>query len=129
MIDPVYPSIHPSFHRTYTYPQVIHPSIRYSFNYLVNQHILGPIVLSSTCLSASLYRYQEFCHLTRRNTRDRPYGLISSGNRTWSSCRQGDLRKEKGHYRLLAMETTVLLIISNCNFKIDKMGMSGGDDA
>lgn len=41
----------------------------------------------------------------------------------------GDLRKEKGHYCLLAMETTVLLIISNCNFKIDKMGMSGGDDA
>lgn len=86
-------------------------------------------MLSSTCVSASLYRYQEFCHLMRRNTRDRPCSLISSGNRTWDSRRQGDLRKEKGPYCLLAMETTVLLIISNCNFKIDKMGMSGGDDA
>lgn len=86
-------------------------------------------MLSSTCLSASLYKYQEFCHLTRRNTRDRPYGLISSGNRTWGSWRRGDLRKEKGHPHLLATETTALLIISNCNFKIDKMGMSGGDDA
>ena len=65
----------------------------------------------------------------RRNTRHRPRGLISSGNRTCGSWRQGDLIKEKGLYCLLAMETTVLLIISNCNFKIDKMGMSGGDDA
>lgn len=65
----------------------------------------------------------------RRKARGRPCGLISSGNRMWVSWRQGDLRKEKGHYYLLAMETTVLLIISKCNFKIDEMGMSGSDAA